>query len=314
MAALACAERAREERPSSSSSSAALSEDGSGATRFASQCARGRRRRLKQRRASVLADGREWYGDSADAVVPRTPMLDMLQQGISAERLIRLQSVLANWCGSVRVLLENLGDARNGAAVLRTAEGFGLQHVHVLESVHPFRHENGGAATGPSESQQPSSSSSSLLLSRSITVACDQWLRIHRSYSLRDTMRQLRGAQQRCTVVGTVLDPAAESIFDVDFEAMERVCVVLGNEERGLSAAMRQQCDRLVYVPMVGFSQSFNVSVTAACVLYHLYAVGRIRPDLSREEARQLYTMWVVRTNRNAKHLIAKHGFDYPEL
>ncbi|KAK4535224.1 hypothetical protein CDCA_CDCA04G1249 [Cyanidium caldarium] len=234
------------------------------------------------------------YGDGM--LVERSPMLEVLRQSIKPERLIRLESVLMNRCGSVTLLLENLFDAHNGAAVLRTCECFGVQYVHVLESIETFQHAR-----------------TDRLTRRGITMASDQWLRIYRSYDIDECIARLRVGGY--TLVGTALgDARSESILRVDFEAMDKVCIVLGNEERGLSAAMRARCDRLVHIPMVGFSQSLNVSVSAACILYQLYQSGRIRPDLRGEEMRDLYTRWIVRANRNAKHLIAKHGFDFDEL
>lgn len=72
--------------------------------------------------------------------VPRTPMLDVFRQTIKRSRLIRLEQILMARCGSVQVLLENVQDPHNGATCIRTADAFGLSHLHAVEKFVPFSH------------------------------------------------------------------------------------------------------------------------------------------------------------------------------
>lgn len=58
----------------------------------------------------------------------------------------------------------------------------------------------------------------------------------------------------------------------------EKVCLVLGNEDHGVSKSVLEKCDTAVFAPMMGKGQSMNVHVSAAVVLYHILA-ERLRSD-----------------------------------
>lgn len=225
--------------------------------------------------------------DMYGTVIPRTPLLDILRQSLKPARLARIESVLATRTASVEVLVENLRDPHNGAAVLRTAEGLGIQTVHAVEAYDPFRYGSG------------------------VTKNADQWLSVRRYGHVIDAVEAVRA--RGMTLVATCLDDDAVPIDEVDFPAMGKVCVMLGNEERGLSQALRDAADVKVFVPMVGFSQSFNISVTAGMFLFHLRSVGMIKGDLADADRALLYERWVVRATKRATSLIRRHGIQYPE-
>ena len=52
-------------------------------------------------------------------------------------------------------------------------------------------------------------------------------------------------------------------------------CVVIGNEGHGLSPAVIDACDRSVYIPMQGDTESLNASVAAALLMWELHRGGR---------------------------------------
>lgn len=116
--------------------------------------------------------------------------------------------------------------------------------------------------------------------------------------------------QRGFTLVATCLDEDAVPLNAVDFTAMEKICVMFGNEERGLSFALRQAADVKVYIPMSGFSQSFNISVSCAITLYHLGQAGVIVPDLSDEEIAHYYLKWLIMSTKRSATLLKKHNFE----
>jgi tRNA (guanosine-2'-O-)-methyltransferase len=221
-------------------------------------------------------------------VVKRTPLLDLLRQQLKKSRLEKMERTLMQRCGSIQVLFENLHDPHNGAACIRTCEGHGIEHVHVVEAFEPFQYSDG------------------------VAMSADKWMSIHRYKNLYDAVETLK--QQNMTLVAACLDQDAVPIDQIDFTKYARLCLLFGNEERGLSKGIRQLSDIKVYIPMVGFTQSFNLSVSCAMFLYHLKLQGCIQPNLSQEELQELYTKWLVRGSRRAAHLIEKHRFHFPEL
>jgi tRNA (guanosine-2'-O-)-methyltransferase len=245
-----------------------------------------------------LARPQRFYGDGG--LVPRSCFLDLLRGRLRPKRVARMEQVLLQRCERVTLLLENLADPHNGAAILRTCECFGIQFVHVLESIESFRcHSH----TVPDDCGS----------TRGVSRSCDQWLRIRRFHQLNECLASLRA--NGYSLIGTTLDTTRSVPIDnVDFTSLKRICIVLGNEERGLSSAMQRHCEQLIHLPMVGFSQSLNVSVAAACMLYHLRMKGCIQPDLSPEQVQDLYTRWLVRANRNLRPVLERNGIKYDEI
>src|SRR5207237_204524 len=117
------------------------------------------------------------------------------------ERRARIDEAVAARLGGLRLLIENLHDPHNGAAVLRSAEGFGIQRVGVVESVEPFR------------------------FSAAVTQGCEKWLDVARHPTLAAALAALRagGFALYAAVPG-----AAATVDDLDFS--RPAAVMVGNE------------------------------------------------------------------------------------
>lgn len=220
------------------------------------------------------------YGEGGR--LPPSPVLEVLRASLKPSRLERIESRLAQRCSSVRLVLENIADEHNAAACLRTFEGLGGQHVHVVESVDSLR---------------PCAA---------VTKSCDRWLSLHRHARVEACVDELRA--QGFTIVATHLSDESLPLDAVDWAAHDKVALVFGNERRGVSAAAQQAADLCVVLPMVGFSQSFNISVAAALFLSHMRHVGKLRADLPPDELRELYTRWLINANKNPRQLLERAG------
>ena len=164
----------------------------------------------------------------------------------SAESLIferrkqRIDQVVATRTRTFTLVLERLGDPHNIAAILRSCEAFGVQDVHVVEhEKHGFR------------------------LNQKITQGCDKWLDLHFHKSIAACAEALKA--QGFAFCVTDLAAGAEPYWALPLE--QKLAVVVGNEQDGVSEETRRLADRRFVIPMLGFSQSFNVSVTAAICL-----------------------------------------------
>jgi tRNA (guanosine-2'-O-)-methyltransferase len=163
----------------------------------------------------------------------------------------RIDVAVTTRLGGLRVLIENLHDPHNGAAVLRSAEAFGIQRVDVVESVEPFRFSN------------------------VVTQGCEKWLDLCRHATTASAIRALRadGFALYAAVPG-----AAARLEDLDFE--RRAVVMVGNEHAGLGAEAVAAADQRFGIPMYGMTQSLNLSVAAALVIER--ASSRRRQALGR--------------------------------
>jgi tRNA (guanosine-2'-O-)-methyltransferase len=91
-----------------------------------------------------------------------------------------------------------------------------------------------------------------------------------------------------------------------DLPSIGRLALVLGNERTGIAAHLRAACRHSVRIPMRGFAESLNVSVTAAILLQH---ATRDRPgDLSGPEKELLYARALVLTVPHAPEILAHKG------
>ncbi|MEM7153106.1 MAG: RNA methyltransferase [Myxococcota bacterium] len=180
---------------------------------------------------------------------------------LTEARRARIEAVLDRRFASVEVAVENPTDPHNAAAIVRTCEALGALGVHVISAVDRALH------------------------APRTTTGSYRWVQTHHHDDLEGFLAHVRGRGLK--VAGAAMDG---SIPVERLPVDEPLCMLLGNEQRGLSAAARQACDFTFHVPMVGMSESLNLSVTAAISLYEV--LGRKRgPEVTGdlEGARRLH-------------------------
>src|SRR5881394_2118644 len=153
------------------------------------------------------------------------------------ERRARIDVAAAARLGGLRVVIENLHDPHNGAAVLRSAEAFGIQRVDVIENVEPFR------------------------FSSVVTQGCEKWLDVVRHATLAEAIAAIRG--DGFALYAAVPDAVA-TVEDLDFA--RPAAVMIGNEHAGLTAEAIAAADVVFGIPMPGMTRSLNLSVATALI------------------------------------------------
>jgi tRNA (guanosine-2'-O-)-methyltransferase len=202
--------------------------------------------------------------DPDDVIAALAPQL-------TDERRGRIEAVLAARLGSVTVVLENLHDPHNGAAVLRSVEGFGLSQLHVVEQAEPFR------------------------FSDKVTQGCEKWIDVRRHPDFAGAAATLhaRGFSLHAAVPGATTPLGA-------LDVSRPVALVFGNEHAGLTGTAQAACDGTFAIPMAGFTQSFNLSVSAAICLGDAAARRRaalgVPGDLPPAERARLRARWYVQS------------------
>lgn len=162
------------------------------------------------------------------------------QKLLLEERKARIRQVVSWRTRAFVVVLDKLEDTFNMAAVLRTCEGMGLQEVHVVDNPeHPFR-------------PHPK-----------VTQGCDKWLDIHR---YKDFARCQKALSERgFLLLASAAGQGAQSLYELKFD--RPTALVFGNERFGISKDALALCDGQFWIPMRGFTQSFNISVAVAATL-----------------------------------------------
>jgi len=203
-----------------------------------------------------------------DALLPRriaaiekhdpARVIRILEPLVLDRRRERLLSVIDSRLASVTVVFDAPHDPFNGAAVVRSCEAFGVQTVHVVERNEKF------------------------LTAGSVARGAQKWVDVVPHIQVTDAVRALR--ESGMELVGA--HPEGE-LLPEDLAAIPRLAIVLGNERDGIAEELDAACSRRVRVPMRGFIDSLNVSVTAAILLER---ATRARPgDLSEAERQRLY-------------------------
>ena len=143
--------------------------------------------------------------------------------------------------------MEDIYDPHNAAAVLRTCEAFGFQKVFfIFEKQKKFNPKRIGKTT---------------------SASANKWLDFQVFPSTSACLRQLKKAGFH--TYATVLDPDAQPLYQTSFPS-KKIALLFGNEHAGLSKTAVSLADHKLYLPMQGFVQSLNLSVTAAICLYEL--------------------------------------------
>jgi tRNA (guanosine-2'-O-)-methyltransferase len=194
---------------------------------------------------------------------------------LTPERIARIDRVLAARLQSVVTIVEDTYDPHNAAATIRTTEAIGLQELHVVEPEQRF-----SAARG-------------------VTRGAHKWIDMHRWPRAEDAVAALhaRGFRVYATLPG-----ARHSIDDVD--VTQPIAVAFGNEHAGLTAEAIAACDGSLGVPMQGFTESFNLSVTVALAMRTIAQRRRAalgaEGDLDDERRRVLRARWFALKIRGA--------------
>jgi tRNA (guanosine-2'-O-)-methyltransferase len=200
---------------------------------------------------------------------------------LTPERIARIDQVLAARLGSVVTLVEDTYDPHNAAATIRTTEAIGLAELHVVEPEQRF-----SAAAG-------------------ITRGAHRWIDLHRWGSVEAAMAGLhaRGFRVYATLPG-----APHTVDDVDVTTP--VAVAFGNEHAGLTPAAIAACDGAIGVPMFGFTESFNLSVTVALAMSRIAARRRAAigspGDLDDQRRRELRARWFALKLRGAVGILER--------
>ncbi len=188
---------------------------------------------------------------------------------LTLRRLQRMLAVLEQRTVHIVVGMEAVDDGHNQAAILRSADAFGVQEIAVITGRAPF---------SPSER---------------VTQGAHKWLTIQKYPDVGTAMEHLRERGYR--IWASRLSSDAIPLEEVDLSVP--AAFFFGNEHAGLSEEALTHADASFVIPMVGFAQSLNVSVAAAVTLYH--TTRRARQTLgdayflSPEQKRALMRRWL---------------------
>lgn len=168
--------------------------------------------------------------------------LAYLESYLTDARKEKFLKVLRHRTNHFTVAMEDVFQLHNTSAVMRSCEVFGVQRLHVVE-------ERFGKS-----------------IDKEIAMGAQKWVDVHRYESMTDCLAAVKA--QGYQIIATT--PHEDDCLLEDFDVSKRSAFFFGTERLGLSEEVLAQADGFLKIPMVGFTESLNISVSAAIVLQHV--------------------------------------------
>ena len=209
-------------------------------------------------------------------------LLTYLEGFISPERKERFLEVLEKRTKYLTVGIEDVFQFHNTSAIIRSCEVFGIQEAHVIENRFGKR------------------------LDKNIAMGAQQWVDVHRYGNSKDCLERLKGNGYR--IIATT--PHMDSCSLEDFQVESKVALFFGTEKEGLSNDIMRAADGFLRIPMVGFTESLNVSVSAAILLQVLTEKLRkseLSWQLSEKEKLEKRLDWTKKSIKSIEEILKRY-------
>jgi tRNA (guanosine-2'-O-)-methyltransferase len=208
--------------------------------------------------------------------------LEYLENILTENRKERFLNVLKNRTRHFTVAVEDVFQMHNTSAVMRSCEVFGIQELHVIEQRFGKR------------------------IDKEIAMGAQKWVDINAFDSITGCLDNLqsRGYQ----IIATT--PHEDDCLLEDFDISKPSALFFGTERDGLSEEILKRADGFLKIPMVGFTESLNISVSAAIIIQNLterLRKSNIQWQLSEDEIIEKRLQWAKNTIKDIKRIEARY-------
>jgi len=212
-------------------------------------------------------------------------LLEYLERFISDERRERFEKILEERTKYITVAIEDVFQLHNTSAVIRSCEVFGIQEAHVIESRFGQR------------------------LDKNIAMGAEQWVDVKRYEKTEKCLDKLRNEGYR--IIATT--PHNDSCLLKDFKLEGKIALFFGTEKEGLSETVLKNADGFLKIPMLGFTESLNISVSAAIILQYLRAElndSNVQWQLSKDEKLEKRLDWSKKSIKSIDDILKRYYQD----
>ncbi|MCG9972625.1 TrmH family RNA methyltransferase [Christiangramia crocea] len=208
-------------------------------------------------------------------------ILTYLQDYLTPRRKALFEKVLKERTNHFTLVAQDVYQLHNTSAVVRSCDVFGIQNLHVIEEKFPRR------------------------IDKEIAMGAQKWVDVNRYNSARECIGSLRNKGYR--IVAT--SPHDDSCMLDDFDISSPSAIFFGTEKEGLSEEVMEEADATIKIPMVGFTESLNISVSAAIILHTLTQKlknSKVEWRLTEEEKNLIRMDWTKKTIKNSDQIIER--------
>lgn len=202
--------------------------------------------------------------------------IEYLEPFVTDRRKELFKSVLEERTRHFTVAIEDIFQPHNSSAVVRTCDIFGIQDLHVIESKYQFYASN------------------------QVAKGAQKWIdfSLYNKQDRNNTLDCIADLKKNgYKIIATT--PHNESCYLKDFDITEKAVFFFGVEKDGLSKHVMDNADGFLKIPMVGFTESLNISVAVAIILQNLndrLKSSDISWQLKEEEKSEIYLNWLQKT------------------
>lgn len=217
-----------------------------------------------------------------------TDYLNFLETILTDNRKERFLEVLKNRTNHFTVAVEDVYQLHNTSAVMRSCEVFGIQELNVIEQRFGKR------------------------IDKQIALGAQKWVDIIRHETSNNCIESLRSKGYQ--IIATT--PHEKDCLLENFDISKPSALFFGTEKEGLSEEIMQQADGFLKIPMVGFTESLNISVSAAIIIQNL--TNRLRNSninwqLTEDEILEKRLTWAKNSIKDIKRIEKRYFEENPK-
>ncbi|MCL4113554.1 UNVERIFIED_CONTAM: hypothetical protein GTU68_011206 [Idotea baltica] len=209
-------------------------------------------------------------------------LLEFLEEIITPERKERFEAILAKRTKYITVAVEDVFQMHNASAVIRSCEVFGIQEANIIEG------RNGQH------------------LDKNIAMGAEQWVDVKRYSNTKTCINHLR--ENGYQIIATT--PHNDSCMLHDFILNKKTALFFGTERDGLSEVVLKEADGFLKIPMLGFTESLNISVSVAIILQYLRTKLNstdINWALTSEEKLEKHLDWTKKSIKSIDEILERY-------
>ena len=204
--------------------------------------------------------------------------LAYLEGFLTENRKERFQKVLENRTNHFTIAVEDVFQFHNTSAVMRSCEVFGIQEINIVEQ--RFGKD----------------------IDKEIAMGAQKWVDINRFENINNCIQNLKTKGYQ--IIATT--PHDDSCLLHEFEISKKSALFFGTEKEGLSEEVMKQADGFLKIPMVGFTESLNISVSAAIIIQDITSrlrLSNIDWQLTENELLEKRLIWAKNSIKDIKRI-----------
>jgi len=208
-------------------------------------------------------------------------LLEHLETYLTASRKEKFKKVLSQRTKHFTVATKDVYQLHNTSAVMRTCDVFGIQELNIVEE------QNSKSIDGE------------------IAMGAQKWVDLNRFHSIEECILDVK--QKGYQIVATT--PHTNDCVLHDFDVTKKSCFFFGRETEGLSQDVLDKADCYLKIPMVGFTESLNISVSAAIILQDVTTKLKqtdINWQLTKEELLEKRLDWCKKTIKSYDDIVGR--------